>query len=143
MNPNLLKDTQANKGEVASEEEIALIIIQLVVSSIFLITTFISILLTIDLLQDKLSGKSLYTEEESKKIDLNNHTLVFILVLILSFVNIGYIDVRTKRGEDPKYVNTQFIISIITLIAAFMSLNLVKKQQDEDFNFSDIENPNI
>lgn len=136
-----LLGTFINPTDEATEEEITLISIQIIVTVFFLITTFIALLLSYDLYLKKTNQKPLFTDQEANQLDSNNHLFILALVIIMVFVSYGYLQIKEERGDDTRNSNIQLWVSTITLIAGIMSTYVSLDQLNNDFNFSDIENP--
>lgn len=142
MKSTLLGVLNRPNGE-ASEEEIYLILIQLVVTLLFLITTAISAILSYDLYLKKTNQSPLFEDQEADKIDAYNRLFVLILVILLTFVSYRYLKIKTEKEEEIQNSTIQFGVAIITLIASILSTYVSLNNLNKNFNFTDIENPNI
>ena len=135
-----LLSTLGNSSDEVTEEEILLISIQLFVTVCFIITTFISVLLSYDLLMKKTDRNSLFSDEEASNLDIYNHAIILGLVIIMVFVSNRYVNITKEREEDTTNSKIQFAVSIITLITSILSIYVTL---NSSFNFADIENPNV
>lgn len=130
-------------SENVAEEEVKLITIQLYSSILFILTTLISTTLTYDLYLKKTKKQPLFTDQLASEIDAINRTIILALIVILLFVNITYVDVIKRKGEDATNSQLQVITAIFTLVAGSISLYVAYQQLGKDFNFSDVENIEI
>lgn len=129
--------------ENASEKEIFLITIQLIVSVSLIITNIVSAILTFDLFLKKQGKDPLFSDQTSKKVDVENRIFLVALVIIIIFINYNYIEVTRKKGKDLSIPKIQLFVSFLTLIPAIISLYMALVQMNKSFKLSDIENSNV
>ena len=142
MKSTLLGILNRPNGE-ASDEEIYLISIQIIVTLLFLLTTSISAILGYDLYLKKTNQEPIFKDEDADKIDAYNRLFVLILVIILTFVSYRYLQIKTENKDDMENSTIQFGVAVITLIASILSTYVSLKNLNKGFNFSDIENSDI
>lgn len=142
MKSTLLGVLNRPNGE-ASEEEIYLISIQIIVTLLFLLTTAISAILSYDLYLKKTNQSGLFEDQVADKIDAYNRLFVLILVIILTFVSYRYLQIKKENKDNVENSTIQFGVAIITLIASILSTYVSLSNLNQNFNFEDIENPNI
>lgn len=123
------------------KEEINTINIQLYTSIFFLITTFISILLTYNQKLSIENKKTIFNSKESLNITLFNRKIIVVLSLIFLYVNIRLYNISKKEGEDLKPYSLQIIASIFTTISVLIALYVVSLSKTE--TVADVENPII
>ena len=136
-------DNLQNNTKNASEKEIFLITIQLIVSLALIITSIVSVILTFDLFLKKQGKDRLFSDQISKKIDVENRVFLIALIIVIIFINYNYIEVTKEKGGNLSIPKTQLFVSFFTLIPAIISLYVSLVQMNKSFELSDIENQNI
>lgn len=137
-----LGNLQGNPEEV-TEEEITLITIQLVVAIIFILTTTFSTILTYDLYRKKTGQPPLFPDLTADQFDVDNHAIILALILIMLFVNMGYVKIVKRKGDDPTNSKLQVLVTVITLITGIISFYISYQQANKPFGFSDVANPEV
>lgn len=122
-------------------EEKNAINIQLYTLIFFLVTTFISILLTYNQKLSLEKKKTLFSSKESLKITLFNRKLIVVLSFIFLYVNIKLYNLSKKEGEDLKPYSLQIVASILAIISGLIALYVVSLSDTE--TVADVENPII
>ena len=108
---------------------------------IVLITSFI-VLYNQYLLQKE--EKPILSEKESQNINILNRIVVLILVSYFLYTSYENIKLAKQKDEELKYLNLQFIASLITVISALIVLYVSFNQYQKSLiPISSIENPNI
>ncbi len=140
MKFSLLTDVNRNT-ENASLKEQFLVTVQLIVSVAFLISWLLNALLTYDLYLKKTGKEPIFEDAKATQISTYNQCYTLALIVIIAFINYQYIQVsRDKEDGDVNSAIGQFIVSIITLIAGTISLSILLRNLDKQFNQSDITN---
>ena len=114
---------------------------QLIVSALFVISLFISIILTYDERQETLNKERLFSETFDKYLNLFNR--IFALGIILAILYINYQDYLLNRNikSNVKPLEHQIIASIFSVISAIIVLYVVIENWYENPNITSIENP--
>lgn len=136
-------DNLQNNTKNVSEKEIFLITIQLIVSLALIITSIVSVILTFDLFLKKQGKDRLFSDQISKKIDVENRVFLIVLIIVIIFINYNYIEVTKEKGGNLSIPKTQLFVSFFNLIPAIISLYVSLVQMNKSFELSDIENQNI
>lgn len=142
MNSAILS-TLVSPIDDATKEEIILICLQLILTFIFLITTIISVTLNYDFLLKKTDRTPLFKNEQSRNIDIYNRIIILAIVLILFFINIEFLKIKKYHQENTKRATIQVIVALITVVANILGLFAVISDQNNNLNFTDIENLGI
>ena len=120
-----------------TEQQTELLTIQLIAAIGFLLTVFISIILTYDKILS-LSGKPrLFSDEEARKISYFNSILIIIVVLIYLYVGYGNIQVAKQEGQEPTNLYLQEFNSGLAFLAALIGYYIVTHDSSNRFTIVD------
>ena len=120
-----------------TEQQTELLTIQLIAAIGFLLTVFISIILTYDKILS-LSGKPrLFSDEEARKISYFNSILIIIVVLIYLYVGYGNIQVAKQEGREPTNLYLQEFNSGLAFLAALIGYYIVTYDTSNRFTIVD------
>ena len=126
------------------EKEIQLLTINEIATYLFILSLFISNILTHDEKADRLNKSRIFTTKQSQKVAVVNRIFVIILGFIFLYINHANVDIAKKEDRPTKYLNLQVLASIITLIPGFIALYVVISNfGNQDFNISGTENPEV
>ena len=81
--------------------------------------------------------------EQSRNIDIYNRIIILAIVLILFFINIEFLKIKKYHQENTKRATIQVIVALITVVANILGLFAVISDQNNNLNFTDIENLGI
>jgi hypothetical protein len=123
------------------KEEVNAINIQLYTLIFFLVTTFISVLLTYNQKLSLEEKKTLFSSKNSLKLTLFNRKLIVILSFVFLYVNIKLYNISKEEDEDLKPYTLQIIASILAIISGLIALYVVSLSNTE--TVADVENPII
>ncbi len=122
---------------LTTEQQTELLTIQLIAAIGFLLTVFISIILTYDKILS-LSGKPrLFSDEEARKISYFNSILIIIVVLIYLYVGYGNIQVAKQEGQEPTNLYLQEFNSGLAFLAALIGYYIVTHDSSNRFTIVD------
>ena len=120
-----------------TEQQTELLTIQLIAAIGFLLTVFISIILTYDKILS-LSGKPrLFSDEEARKISYFNSILIIIVVLIYLYVGYGNIQVAKQEGRETTNLYLQEFNSGLAFLAALIGYYIVTHDSSNRFTIVD------
>lgn len=123
------------------KDDIKALNIQLYTLIFSLISILISIILTLNEKQVIQNKKTFFTKKQSYDITLFNRTLILIIALIFLYINYK----ESKSDDQPKSnkrkLRLQIDASILTIIAAIISLYVVYNSKPE--SIVSTENPII
>lgn len=123
------------------EEEIKAINLQLFTLFIFLLSVVISILITYNQKLNLENKNTIFNSKETYKITLFNRILITTLSLIFIYVNYKLYKISKEEGENLKPYILQILAGVLTTIADFIALYVVKLSTTE--SIVDVENPII
>ena len=104
--------------------------LNIVASSLFIVTILVSIFLTYNE-KNKLNNKTCINDIDSKKISiLNKYFVIFILFIFLYTNLVNYKDTK-NRGNETKFSKLQITSTIFVIISAFISLYVLKNNNPE------------
>lgn len=127
-------------NDINNNYQIKLTNYQLLGIFLFIITLFISLLLTYNE-KLKLEKKDIFFEEKtSLYISLFNRIIVLILAIL--FIYISY--EREKVSEIDNDANLELLASYLSFFASFLALYIVIKNiNNNNFDVSDVEEPTL
>ena len=130
------------KQDKYTKKEIQLLDIQIIATILFIVSLFISIILTYDEKFKLIYNKGIFTDKEANQIALFNRILVVILALTFVYGNYQNEKIAEARNTQTKYLKLQLFSGELSLLGAIIVLYIVyKNQQNTNFNVSDTENP--
>lgn len=125
------------------KEKLKLLDYQIFASVLFIISIFISIILTYDEKRQVLKKQGLFSEQFDKYLNLFNRILSLLIVLFILYINYEtyYIQKKKRNNLDP--FRHQIYASIFSVISALIVLYVVIENWYENPNITSIENPII
>lgn len=143
MKFSLLTDVNRNT-ENPSEEEQFLVTVQLIVAVAFIVSWLINAILTYDLYLKKTGKEPIFDDDTASKIGTYNQCYTLALIIIIVFINYNYIQVsKEKENGDVNSAIGQFIVSLLTLAASTLSLSILLRNLNKQFNRNDLEDSEI
>ncbi len=122
-------------------EEVELLNWQLILSSLFIVSTLISLTLTYNQILRRKRERPLYTIVEEQKVLRFNRILATSIAIGFLVINIKDKKVRLNYNDcDERAANMQIGASTLTLLATLIVLYLAFGSDDEGV---DIENPDL
>lgn len=130
--------------ENPSEEEIFLVTVQLIVAVAFIVSWLTNAILTYDLYLKKTGQKPLFKDDTASKIGTYNQCYTLALIIVIVFINYNYIKVsKEKENGNVNSAIGQFIVSLLTLSASTLSLFILLRNLERQFNRNDLENSEV
>lgn len=125
------------------EEKIKSLNLQLLTSTLFIISIAISLFLTYDEKLETLNKKRIFSEKFDKYLNLFNRIFALGIILTILYINYNeYIQNKEKRiNIDP--LKHQVYASIFSVISALIVLYVVIENFNENINITSIENPTV
>lgn len=125
------------------EKKVKLLNYQMIVSSLFIISLIISIILTYDERQQTLNEPSIFSTKFDKYLNLFNR--IFALSIIIAILYINYQDYLLNKNtkNNVKPLEHQIIASVFSVISAIIVLYVVIENWYENPNITSIENPTV
>lgn len=121
-------------------EEVKLLNWQFILSSLFIISTLISLTLTYNEILKRKKETPLYTPREELAVLRFNRIFAFLIALSFVFINISDKSVRKRYNDcDEGAMDMQIGASILTLLATLIVLYLAFSSNSS----SDLDNPEL
>ena len=122
-------------------EEVELLNWQLILSSLFILSTLVSLTLTYNQILRRKKEKPLYTSLEEQKVLRFNRLLATSIAIGFLVINVKDKRVRLNYNDcDEKAADMQIGASTLTLLATLIVLYLAFSSGDDEV---DIENPDL
>ena len=124
------------------KEEVKILDLQNIITSIYVISLLISIYITA---MDKDSIVNPNKKHPNTiKISIFNRSLVVILTLFFLYISYQNRKIGIKKGRNPNLFNLQVMASEISLLSTIIVLYVVIKSMGENYTIiSGITNPNL
>ncbi len=132
------------KENTNKKEEVFLLDLQLISSSIFIIASIVSLLITYNEKLTVTNRKKLFTNKEALSISFYNR--IVILVVVVTSLYVGYKNyINEKNNTVAKYKSSLLLsTNVLTLISAIVILFVsYLNKNEQSLTVSDIENPLI
>ena len=132
------------KENTNKKEEVFLLDLQLISSSIFIIASIVSLLITYNEKLTVTNRKKLFTKKEALNISFYNR--IVILVVVVTSLYVGYKNyINEKNNTVAKYKSSLLLsTNVLTLISAIVILFVsYLNKNEQSLTVSDIENPLI
>ena len=124
------------------QEEIKLLNLQNIITTIYIISLLFSIYIT-NVDKDCIINPN-KEHPNTLKLAIFNRTLVVILTLLFLYISIQNRKINLKKGKIPDLFNLQVIASEITLLSTIIVLYVVIKSMGENYTIiSGVSNPNL
>ena len=116
--------------------------LQIYASIFFIITIFVSIILTYNNLQKQRNQKPIFTNLTENQINFLNRIVITILAIIFTYINYSFYQI-SKQKNNETIQKDEFIASIFTLIAGFILLSTTIQTVENNIQNTDTETPII
>ena len=125
------------------EREISLIKYNILLSVLFVISVFVSIVISYNQELELEGKKTFFDSKTANDIVLLNR--LFVILIVIGFLIVNYYEyiIGVAKNKNLKPLKKQLFISILNIIAAFIALYIVYENLNTNFPISDIENPDI
>lgn len=120
-----------------NSEEIKTLNIQLIASSIFIVTTFISIFITYNEKYNLKYGKRIIDSDIASNIVKVNRSIITILLIVFIYVNYKTREFDRLKGNNITPDNLEIIASYLSLIAGLIVLYIVFKYGEDAITISE------
>lgn len=132
------------KNNDFKELEIKILDIQLIATILFVISLFISILITYDEKIKLENNKGLFSDKTVQDLSLFNR--IFVVILALVFIYCNYISKKIAEYKNDEIESTelQILSGLLSLVASVIVLYVVyKNRNDANFDIAESENPTL
>ena len=124
--------------------EIKILDIQLIATILFVVSLFISLLITYDEKIKLENDKGLFSNKTSQNLALFNRIFVVILALIFIYCNYVSKKIAESKNDDTESIELQILAGLISLVASIIVLYVVyKNRNDSNFDIAETENPTL
>ena len=125
------------------EREISLIKYNILLSVLFVISVFVSIVISYNQELELEGKKTFFDSKTANDIVLLNR--LFVILIVIGFLIVNYYEyiIGVAKNKNLKPLKQQLFISILNIISAFIALYIVYENLNTNFPISDIENPDI
>lgn len=124
--------------------EIKILDIQLIATILFVVSLFISLLITYDEKIKLENDKGLFSNKTSQNLALFNRIFVVILALVFIYCNYVSKKIAESKNDDTESIELQILAGLISLVASIIVLYVVyKNRNDSNFDIAETENPTL
>jgi len=123
-------------------KEIDLLYIQSYASLIFIITIFISFILTINNIKKQKEEKTLFSTQTENEINYLNRLVLTILAIVFTYINYNFYKI-SKQKNNVTIQKDEYIASILTLLAGLILFYATTKSIKNNINAPNIDSPLI
>lgn len=125
------------------EDEIKLLDIQIIGTIVYILSLFISYLLTYNDRYEAVNGKPWLNKKVSRNISVGNRVIVLILTITFLYVNYKNFNiVKQKKSENLSAFRLQITASELSVVAAIIVLYTVLTSGEYNI-VAGAENPNL
>lgn len=118
--------------------EIKILDIQLIATILFVVSLFISLLITYDGKIKLENDKGLFSNKTSQILALFNRIFVVILALVFIYCNYVSKKIAESKNDDTESIELQILAGLISLVASIIVLYVVyKNQNDSNFDIAE------
>lgn len=124
--------------------EIKILDIQLIATILFVVSLFISILITYDEKIKLENNKGLFSNKTSQNLSLFNR--IFVVTLALVFIYCNYISkkIAEYKSDETESINLQILAGLLSLIASIIVLYVsYENRNNSTFDIAEAENPTL
>ena len=125
------------------EKKLKLLDYQIISSVLFIISIFISIILTYDEKQQVLKKQRLFNEIFDKYLNLFNRILSLGIIVFILYINYATYELQKQKRTNLDPFRHQIYASIFSVISALIVLYVVIENWYQNPNINSIENPTI
>ncbi len=132
------------KNNDFKELKIKILDIQLIATILFVISLFISILITYDEKIKLENNKGLFSDKTVQDLSLFNR--IFVVILALVFIYCNYISKKIAEYKNDEIESTelQILAGLLSLVASVIVLYVAyKNRNDTNFDIAESENPTL
>lgn len=125
-----------------SNKEKELLYLQSYASIIFIITIFVSLILTINNIKKQNNTKRFLSTKTENQINYINRIIITILAITFTYINYSFYEI-SKQKNNVTIQKDEYIASILTLVAGFILLYTTTQSIKNNLNSPNIDSPLI
>lgn len=124
------------------KEEVDILNIQIIATIIYILSLFISYILTYNDRYKTITNKSLLGKKKTKNLSIFNRVVVFIITIIFLYINFKNLEIAKKKKQNIKPFKLQLFASELTLISSLIVLYTVISSGEYSITIGS-ENPGL
>lgn len=125
-----------------SNKEKELLYLQSYASIVFIITIFVSLILTINNIKKQNNTKRFFSTKTENQINYINRIIITILAITFTYINYSFYEI-SKQKNNVTIQKDEYIASILTLVAGFILLYTTTESIKNNVNSPNIDSPLI
>ena len=125
-----------------SNKEKELLYLQSYASIVFIITIFVSLILTINNIKKQNNTKRFFSAKTENQINYINRIIITILAITFTYINYSFYEI-SKQKNNVTIQKDEYIASILTLVAGFILLYTTTQSIKNNVNSLNIDSPLI
>lgn len=125
-----------------SNKEKELLYLQSYASIVFIITIFVSLILTINNIKKQNNTKRFLSTKTENQINYINRIIITILAITFTYINYSFYEI-SKQKNNVTIQKDEYIASILTLVAGFILLYTTTQSIKNNVNSPNIDSPLI
>ena len=123
-------------------KEKELLYLQSYASIAFIITIFVSLILTINNIKKQNNTKRFFSQKTENQINYINRIIITILAITFTYINYSFYEI-SKQKNNVTIQKDEYIASILTLVAGFILLYTTTQSIKNNLNSPNIDSPLI
>lgn len=123
-------------------KEKELLYLQSYASIVFIITIFVSLILTINNIKKQNNTKKFFNQKTENQINYINRIIITILAITFTYINYSFYEI-SKQKNNVTIQKDEYIASILTLVAGFILLYTTTQSIKNNVNSPNIDSPLI
>lgn len=123
-------------------KEKELLYLQSYASIAFIITIFVSLILTINNIKKQNNTKNFFSQKTENQINYINRIIITILAITFTYINYSFYEI-SKQKNNVTIQKDEYIASILTLVAGFILLYTTTQSIKNNVNSPNIDSPLI
>ena len=123
-------------------KEKELLYLQSYASIAFIITIFVSLILTINNIKKQNNTKRFFSQKTENQINYINRIIITILAITFTYINYSFYEI-SKQKNNVTIQKDEYIASILTLVAGFILLYTTTQSIKNKLNSPNIDRPLI
>ena len=128
----------------ANTDAVSILKGQLIGSAFYIVVLLLSIIILYNQILKIEKDSPFLTEETVSNLNIINRVIVLILVLYFFYTTFENIRLAEENGNETKYLKSQQIASLLTVVSAIIVLYVSLEQSNKSFvPLSATDNPNL
>ena len=124
------------------KEEVDVLNIQIIATVIYILSLFISYILTYNDRYKTITNVSLLGKKKTRNLSVFNRVVVFIITIVFLYINYKNLEIAKKKKQNVKPFKLQLFASELTVIASLIVLYTVISSGEYSITIG-AENPGL